>query len=81
MRGEIEQGKKFVRENMMDCVIECGPENLEEARANIVLAYRALEDARMRFGKAIQAADGGVSIYDKDKEKPVVANEKADEDT
>lgn len=33
----------------------------EEAAANITLAYRHLEDASMRFGKAIQAVDGGVS--------------------
>jgi hypothetical protein len=36
-----------------------------EAIANIVLAYRHLEDASMRLGKAIQALDGGVSVYDK----------------
>jgi hypothetical protein len=36
-----------------------------EMHANITLAYRHLEDAAMRLGKAIQAADGGVSIYDK----------------
>jgi hypothetical protein len=34
--------------------------------ANVVLAYRHLEDASMRLGKAIQAADGGVSVYDRD---------------
>ena len=32
-----------------------------EVIANIMLAFRHLEDAAMRFGKAIQAADGGVS--------------------
>jgi len=36
-----------------------------EIEANAVLAYRHLEDAAMRLGKAIQAYDGGVSIYDK----------------
>lgn len=36
-----------------------------EAMANLVLAYRHLEDASMRLGKAIQALDGGVSVYDK----------------
>lgn len=39
--------------------------NCNEARANLTLAYRHLEDARMRLGKAIQAIDGGVSCYDK----------------
>ncbi len=36
-----------------------------EAIANIMLAYRHMEDARMRVGKAIQAMEGGKSIYDK----------------
>ena len=36
-----------------------------EATANIMLAYRHLEDASMRLGKVIQALDGGVSVYDK----------------
>lgn len=40
-------------------------ENLVECVANIMLAYRHLEDCRMRLGKAIQAVDGGVSVYDK----------------
>jgi hypothetical protein len=35
-----------------------------EAIANVMLAYRHLEDASMRLGKAIQALDGGVSVYD-----------------
>jgi len=34
-----------------------------EAAANVLLAYRHLEDASMRLGKAIQAIDGGVSVY------------------
>ena len=37
-----------------------------EMIANLMLAYRHLEDARMRVGKAIQAYDGGVSAYDKE---------------
>lgn len=37
-----------------------------EAHANVTLAYRHLEDASMRLGKAIQAIDGGASVYDKD---------------
>ena len=36
-----------------------------EMIANIILAYRHLEDARMRMGKAIQARDGGKSCYPK----------------
>ena len=34
-----------------------------EMIANVMLAYRHLEDARMRLGKVIQAYDGGVSVY------------------
>lgn len=34
-----------------------------EILANITLAYRYLENARMRIGKAIQAYDGGTSMY------------------
>jgi hypothetical protein len=37
-----------------------------EAYANVTIAYRHLEDASMRLGKAIQALDGGISVYDKD---------------
>ncbi len=36
-----------------------------EMIANIMLAYRHLEDARMRIGKVLQAAGDGVSILDK----------------
>lgn len=36
-----------------------------EMKANIMLTYRHIEDARMRIGKILQAADDGVSILDK----------------
>jgi len=36
-----------------------------EMKSNIMLAYRHLEDARMRVGKILQAAGDGVSILDK----------------
>lgn len=36
-----------------------------ETIANVTLAYRHLEDASMRLGKALQALDGGVSVYDR----------------
>lgn len=35
----------------------------EEMEENLILAYRHLEDARMRLGKAVQAFDGGKSCY------------------
>jgi hypothetical protein len=44
---------------MRDGIIEA------EARANVMLAYRHLEDASMRLGKVIQALDGGISVYDR----------------
>ena len=37
-----------------------------EVHSNVMIAYRHLEDASMRLGKAIQALDGGISVYDKD---------------
>lgn len=37
-----------------------------EMIANLMLTYRHLEDANMRLGKAIQAFDGGTSVYDKE---------------
>lgn len=41
------------------------PYQHSEMVANIMLAYRHLEDARMRIGKILQAAGDGVSILDK----------------
>ncbi len=40
-------------------------DDLAEINANIMLAYRHLEDARMRIGKVLQAYDGGQSVYPK----------------
>jgi hypothetical protein len=50
-----------------------------EAAANVTLAYRHLEDASMRLGKAIQALDGGTSVYDK-KQVPLTPLEFAEEE-
>lgn len=44
------------------------PEGVEfqEVNANLMLAIRHIEDARMRLGKAIQwGCQGGVSCFDK----------------
>jgi hypothetical protein len=43
--------------------------------ANITLAFRCLEDARMRLGKVMQACQGGVSIFDKEGDGPSDGNE------
>jgi hypothetical protein len=42
-----------------------GIQRQNEMHANLTLAYRHIEDAVMRLGKAIQAFDGGKSVYDK----------------
>jgi hypothetical protein len=42
----------------------CPAADRGEMIANAQLAYRHLEDARMRLGKVIQAYEGGVSFYD-----------------
>jgi hypothetical protein len=44
-----------------------------EALANMMLAYRHLEDARMRLGKVIQAIEGGKSILDHPRVKALIA--------
>lgn len=52
----------FIKEPKAD-----DPEQREldgEIIANFMLAYRHLEDASMRLGKVIQAAEGGQSVYD-----------------
>ena len=38
-----------------------------EMKANIMLTFRHLEDARMRLGKVMQQIQGGVSIFDRQK--------------
>lgn len=44
---------------------QTGNSDKGEMIANLMLSYRHLEDASMRLGKAIQAHDGGMSVYDK----------------
>jgi hypothetical protein len=50
--------------------------DMGEVIANLTLAYRAFEDASMRLGKAVQAWDGGISVYD---ESTVGSNKKDNE--
>lgn len=59
---EVLELKKLVTVNQetVDTTHDIG-----EMIANLMLSYRHLEDASMRLGKAIQAFDGGVSVYDK----------------
>ncbi len=60
LRGEVVAAQHFAGDGVPKI------QNTSECIANLVLAYRHLEDASMRIGKAIQAADGGVSVYDRD---------------
>lgn len=50
-------------EKIRDLVNDPGITTNGEAKANIMLAFRHLEDCRMRLGKAVQAFDGGTSVY------------------
>lgn len=49
-------------------------EDRPEVMSNITLAFHHLEDARMRLGKVIQAASGGVSVYDKQADNSTASN-------
>ena len=51
------------------------PGQNEEMIANVVLAYRHLEDARMRIGKVMQQLQGGVSIFDKPEQEKAETNQ------
>jgi len=55
----------FKDENMNLQGAAVPPDQHGNMRANITLAFRHLEDARMRLGKVMQACQGGVSILDK----------------
>lgn len=67
VRGHI----KAIAKNLHGIKTRYGAERMApsedrgEVLANLTLAYRCLEDASMRMGKAIQARDGGVSVYDR----------------
>ena len=67
LREDLELTKPNVKGLMVHPVFDegepVGSDRLSEMKANIMLAYRHLEDARMRLGKAIQAYDGGKSVY------------------
>lgn len=68
MRKQIEKDAQIVKHLKESSVFkgeQSRPEQHSEMKANITLAYRHLEDARMRIGKVLQAAGDGVSILDK----------------
>lgn len=51
-------------EDMMLSPGNIPPSKNGNIRANITLAFRHLEDARMRLGKVMQATQGGISKFD-----------------
>lgn len=61
----LAQAVKAMHDHQQFLLYEPGKPDYDEMHANITMAYRHLEDASMRLGKAIQAFDGGVSVYDK----------------
>lgn len=68
MRTHIENDAQLVKHLKEASVFkgeQARAEQHSEMKANIMLAYRHLEDARMRIGKVLQAAGDGVSILDK----------------
>lgn len=60
---ELEPSIKALHESKFFLIAEAYPGQHDEMHANVTLAYRHIEDAVMRFGKAIQAYDGGKSVY------------------
>jgi len=67
LRGKIERLKLEIQRLKLTPVFQGksagSPMDTNEMGANLQLAYRHLEDARMRLGKAVQAYDGGTSCY------------------
>lgn len=74
LRMEIHATELQVRELHMhahDAAEKVGRSNsIGEVYANVMLAVRHLEDARMRLGKVLQHARDGVSIYDQPPKEP-----------
>jgi len=62
IRVELKSVEEQVRNMMSD------PNFNPEMKANVMLAVRHIEDARMRLGKVLQHAGDGISIYDKNKQ-------------
>jgi hypothetical protein len=72
MGDSVQEFKGLIKETADQGSIPAGekPIDFGEVIANAVLAYRHLEDARMRLGKSIQHLDGGVSKYDRPSSPP-----------
>lgn len=63
-KSECEDFRRRLKPIADDLIGRRADESRPEVIANLMLAYRHLEDASMRLGKAIQAIDGGASVYD-----------------
>ena len=64
MRAECKEIEQTAR-RLTPVVCDLEGHEPQEVNAHLMLAVRHLEDARMRFGKAIQYAGDGVSKFDK----------------
>jgi len=67
---KVGEGLNSLRKGVQSMMFQEGVDK-EEIIANITLAYRHMEDTAMRLGKAIQAYEGGKSIYDQNDAKRV----------
>lgn len=81
--GECSRERSFIKDmgkrvleikNSINTRPEVVGQDKGEMIANVTLAYRHLEDAAMRLGKAIQAYEGGQSIYDSNDAARVAGN-------
>jgi len=66
LRDELKALAKKVQElrgATMKAKFDPAVSDMGEMIANVTLAYRHIEDATMRLGKAVQAFDGGTSVY------------------
>lgn len=76
LRGRLDTMEGDVRRLMEHPVFyeeQERPNQHGEMKANVMLAVRHIEDARMRMGKALQHAEDGVSVYDGGKRRDLPA--------
>lgn len=68
-RQKLDASEKHLKTQIEITKSQEAPQGADKGEmiASLMLAYRHLEDARMRMGKAIQAHEGGESVYDKAK--------------
>ena len=68
VRADLQKHERMIRNDITDPHLleqpDTTPGQTEEVKAQLTLALRSIESARMRLGKAIQYAGDGVSCYD-----------------